>query len=385
MRRVLHVITGLHRGGAEAVLLKVVSGLQESHGFRHHVVSLTGEGPMARHLRDLGVPVSVVDLRRPIALREAVGLFGRVLDEFDPHVIHGWMYHGALASTLAAQLGGRGMRKRAVVWGVHSVLEGVPRRSLSGRAALELSKLLSRRPNVIAYCAEASRSQHLAAGFSSENSCVVFNGFDTTTYRPQPGVRAQLRHEFGVPEGALLVGSIARYHPAKDHRTLVRAFGIVARSAPNCHWLLAGRDVDPSNAELAALLTSAKLGHRVRILGERQDVPRLMAGLDLYVQASRNEALPLTLGEAMSTGIPCVATDVGDSRALLGQTGRLVASRSPAALAAAMLELLQLGASERQGLGTSARRRIEKKFSLHSMVSRYSELYASVSRGLGCQ
>ena len=119
----------------------------------------------------------------------------------------------------------------------------------------------------------------------------------------------------------------------------------------------------------------------VHLLGPRDDLPRLTAAFDLATSSSAfGEALPLVLGEAMACGVPCVATDVGDSAFLIGDTGRSVPPRDPARLAAAWAEMLALPLGERVRLGAAARQRIAEEFSLEAMTQRYQQLWTDIAR-----
>ncbi len=107
---------------------------------------------------------------------------------------------------------------------------------------------------------------------------------------------------------------------------------------------------------LASLIENLGLAGRCRLIGPRRDMPRMLAALDVAVSSSISEAAPLAVGEAMACGVPCTATDVGDTAALVGFTGRIVAPRDPDALAAACLDLLTLPLGTRRRLGLAARR-----------------------------
>jgi glycosyltransferase involved in cell wall biosynthesis len=105
-------------------------------------------------------------------------------------------------------------------------------------------------------------------------------------------------------------------------------------------------------------------------------MPRIMAGCDVIVSASAfGEGFSNVLGEAMAAGTPCVATDVGDSRWIIGETGRVVPRRDPTALAAAMAEILRLPDAERRALGLAARARIAENFEIGAIAARYTALY----------
>ena len=140
--------------------------------------------------------------------------------------------------------------------------------------------------------------------------------------------------------------------------------------------------MDRRNQVLVQTIAELGLGSAVFLLGERTDIPRLMAALDLFSLSSAfGEGSPNVVGEAMASGVPCVVTDVGDAARMVGETGRVVTPRSPASLADAWSALLALDADERARLGIAARRRIEAGFALSDIVAQYEDLYEGLAAG----
>jgi glycosyltransferase involved in cell wall biosynthesis len=168
----------------------------------------------------------------------------------------------------------------------------------------------------------------------------------------------------------------ARVDPQKDHRTFLEAAGRVGATRSDVHFVLCGKDV---NAEtLGDPLDRTGIAARMHLLGRRDDMPRLAAAIDLLVLSSVAEGCPNVLGEAMACGVPAVVTQAGDCAAIVGDTGRVVPPRDPAALACAMLEVLALDADARCALGVRARERIVQHYALQQAVARYSALYADL-------
>jgi len=118
--------------------------------------------------------------------------------------------------------------------------------------------------------------------------------------------------------------------------------------------------------------------NKVHLLGPRQDVALLTSALDVAVSSSVGEAFPNVVVEAMSCGVPCVATDVGDSALIVGDTGKIVPPAHPRLLAEAILELLNLPRDERRKLGVKARQRIQTNFEISKVVTAYEDLYREV-------
>src|SRR5690606_26895230 len=188
--------------------------------------------------------------------------------------------------------------------------------------------------------------------------------------------------ELGLRETDRLVGLIARWHPQKDHAGFLRAAAALAGRQPTAHFVLAGGQCDTGNPELLRLVAATGLADRVQLRGQRSDIPRLTAALDIATLASSfGEAFPSVLGEAMACAVPCVTTDVGDSADIVGDTGRVVPPGDPAALAAAWEELLALSPAELAELGERGRQRAHREFELGAVASRYEAVFREMVHG----
>lgn len=364
MTHVVHVIGGLGRGGAETALARLVTAAAARGQFRSTVVTLgPADDPVARELAIAGVEVFTVPLSRGPRGAAAIARLAALLARLRPSLIQGWMYHGNLAALLG--------RSAPVVWNIRNGAGGLRHERWTTRLAARACARLSRLPAAVVNNSRSSARQHeLLLGLANPCAPVIPNGFDLDHFHPSADHRHSVRTELGLDPGAALVGLIARWHPLKDHAGFLHS---AARIAPDTHFLLAGKWVEPSNPAIAAAVDRLRLSGRVHCLGERDDIPRLMAALDVAVSCSIDEGFPNVIGEAMSCGVPCAVTDVGDSAWLVGDTGVAVSPSDPPALAAAVNHLLS-----RRWLGRAARERIGEHFSLASVVSRYASLYESV-------
>jgi glycosyltransferase involved in cell wall biosynthesis len=238
-----------------------------------------------------------------------------------------------------------------------------------------MSALLSRRPRAIIYNSHLGARQHEALGFAKEKRHIIDNGFDTDLFKPNRDARLKIRAQLGIADDVPLIGCVARLHPMKDHANFLRAAHKVIGVRPETIFVLVGRNTETT--ELVKVICELGLDNNVRALGERSDIPAIMAALDILVLPSAwGEAFPNVVGEAMACGIPCIATDVGDSGRIVGDTGIVVPSRDSDALAQGMLSLLRR--PDRKALGDRARKRIVSEFSLGAMIRNYSDLYAAI-------
>lgn len=367
--RVCFISTSLNPAGAEAALVSLVRGLAES-GIECSVVSLRGGGRLVDQLRARAVPVVSLDVVRAVDLVPGLLRIVREQRAFRPDVVQGWMYHGNLVATAVAPLCGA-----RLVWGIRQALGALECETTRTNRLIRFTARLSRRPASIVYNSSRARADHEAIGYSPRRAAVIDNGFDTETLKPERGARARWRSSLGLAEDGILVGHLARHHPVKDHDTFLRAAAEVHLAAPGVRFLLAGQGIENSNREIVATIARLGLARAATLLGPVDDVRSLLPALDIVCVSSRSEGFPNVLGEAMSCGVPCVSTDVGDAARIVGPTGHIVPVGDPRKLAAAVMTLAA-DSAERSRLGTEARRRIIERFSLRSMTDCYARLYA---------
>ncbi len=376
MIRALHVITGLNVGGAEATLEKLIEHSDRAR-FEHIVVSLMDLGVIGERLGAHGVEVHALDGPRGYPTWGVVQGLKKLAQQTQPEIIQGWMYHGNLAAWLARRFAFGAPR---LIWGIRQSLGQFCDEKWLTRGVIRMGAMLSAGVDAVVYNAERSRIQHESVGFSGRPSIVIPNGFDTTKYIPSPSARAEVRRELGLPADAFLIGLIGRFHPMKGHRGFLQAAAEVRLRHRNVHFLMAGDGVSWSNSELSGWVSALGLEGQIYLLGRRADVPRLTAALDLAVSASvRNEGFANVIGEAMSCGVPCVVTDVGDSASIVSDTGLVVPPGSPSRLAAAVCEYVELNSVGREQMGRSARARVVAEFTIEKSVARFEDLYARIA------
>jgi glycosyltransferase involved in cell wall biosynthesis len=337
------------------------------------VIVLMKKGALTEKLDALGVDTEYLGVEPgKIPNIHVVLRMVSISRRFSPEVIQGWMYHGNLAAWLISRWT---CRRAKLIWNIRQTLYDLSYEKWMTRWLIHLSRWLSSEPAKIIYNSELSARQHEAIGYPPQSSVVLSNGFDLTKFKPDEAARESVDNEFALLPGASLVVHVARYHPMKDHRTLLMAAKKVAEELPMARFLLVGRGVSPENGDLESHCKDLGLRNVVVLLGERSDLPRLMTAADLVVLSSAwGEGFPNVIGEAMACGKPCVVTDVGDSARVLGDCGCVVPPRDPGALADAMRRLL---ADDRLlcDLGKKARRRVEEFYSIEQVGKNYLDLY----------
>jgi len=366
--KVLHVISGLRTGGAENALFNLLAnGLLED--FHCQVISLERKDSMfGKKIMDLGVEIDALNLQKKINLLRAKTNLSRIAAKFNPDIVQGWMYHGDLAADTIAR--SHSPTLLPVVWNIRHSLNETNREKFLTRQIINAHKRRSKNVDAIIYNSRTSREQHCNLGLSDKKSIVIPNGFLDHGTR-----QALTREDMGIPDNSFVIGHVARLHPMKNQTGFLKLAVELAQANSGFFTIMCGKDVCVHNKDLLALIPE-DLRSRFLLLGERNDVQQLYPLMDTLCSSSLwGEAFPNVLGEAMHAGVPCIATDIGDCKYIIDDTGIVVPANSPQSLKLAIEEVLNKTAQQRQRLGQLARSRIRDHFSIAKNVSSYVELY----------
>ncbi len=366
-KKILHVITTAGVGGAELMLCRL---LERNDPSRHQQAVLTLLTPHALKGRmERSAPLHTLDMRPPLPGPGNLRRLRKVIRDYRPDLIQGWMYHGNLAATAGARLAGF---EGPVLWNIRHSLHDIRHEKPVSRMIIRLNAKLSGTPRAIVFNSLTSIDQHKAIGFAADRCLFLPNGVDCELNRPRPELRAAVRAELGIDPDAPLIGMVARNHPMKDPANLLKALVLVAERLPAVRLAIAGRDYE----ELQGVIAELGLEDRVTLLGSRDDVPRLLAAFDVVAMPSAwGEGFPNALGEAAAAGVPAVATDIGDAAGVIGDGGRIVPPRDSEALAAALGDILSLDPDERRQIGEAGRRHVESHFELGVIARRFAMLH----------
>lgn len=359
--QVLHVITDLDVGGAETMLANLVTARHEAM-IEHVVASLIPDGAIVPRLKDSGILVHEFNLRSPLAPFEILRL-GNLIRRSSPDVIQGWMYHGNLAASAALALSRR-RHKTALVWGLRCSDMDLTHYRAQLRVVVRAGAALSAGPDVVTANSEAGLSWHIKLGYSPRRALVIPNGIDVDRFRPDDETRRSVRQSLSLAHDAFVLAHVARHDPMKDHEGFLAAVSRV----PGVYALLIGAGTE----QLPEQPHVFRLGHR-------NDVPQLLSASDAVVSSSTSEGFSNAIAEGMACGLPAIATDVGDARLILGNTGYVVPPRDPSAFADAIKGLMAEGREQRARRGRAARDRIVEKFSLVAAERRFAELYCELA------
>lgn len=369
--KILHIIVGLHVGGAELMLKRLIDSGIKNGNIRHSVISLTDLGSLGTQLLAAGISVQALGLKAFYTIPVALIRLVRILKASRPDIVQTWMYHADLLGGIAARLAGI----KKVIWGIRTtdVAAGGSRSTLLVRKACAI---LSRRvPMAIVCAAEASRRAHAGLGYDSTRMEVVPNGFDFSSLQASFGQRQVVRAHCGVEAGELVVGCLGRFHKAKDQENFILAAAMVAAANPMVRFMMVGRGIDANNTELAQWISATGFADRFVLLNERADVPACLAAMDVFCLSSRTEGFPNVVAEAMAMELPCIVTDVGDAALLLHDTGVVVPKENHTELARGINTLLAMSPMQRRALGQRAGAHVRFEYSIDKTRERFEAIY----------
>lgn len=367
---VFHIITGLNTGGAERMLTRLV-GTPSGDGIKHCVVSLMDEGEFGDEIKAKGVPLFTLGMMPRVPSPFALLHLIHILNREKPDVVMSWLYHADLMAFIAGTASG--IKRK--YWNLRCSDMTPVNRSISSRSMMWVLAKLSPYTDGVVVNSEAGKLHHESLGYRPKKWHVISNGVNLDQFRVNPASGEAVRAELGIPNDAILIGHVARFHPMKDHATLLEAAAKVIQTIPRVHFVLMGKDVSPNTPFFAEHLERGGTKGRVHLLGGQRDIPEMLSGFDLFVlSSSYGEGAPNVVIEAMASSLSCVVTDVGDAALIVSDTGRVVPTKDPAALSTAIMEQLALSDAERKTLGQRARLRVEEHYAIEAVIDRYQAL-----------
>lgn len=361
------LIRSLELGGAERQLVELASSLRRC-GQKVQVGVFYSQGPLAVELQQVGVPIIGLAKR---GRWDLIGFFwrlARVLKQVRPDILYCFLGGANLAGAVVRPF----VPNLKLAWSIRASDVDLNRYDWTHRLGYRLERLGSRLPDLIIANSMTGRAFALRNGFPADRIKLVFNGIDTGRFRPDPALRCSQRKTWGLSEGDIAVGMLARLDPMKDHQTFLRAAALLVEQRPNIRFLCIGGG--SLREPLEQFARELGISERVIFTGEGEAVACLNA-LDLVCSSSISEGFPNSLAEAMACGRPCVATNAGDSAEIIGDTGSIVPIRDPGALARAILDEIDARSGSRSD---SARQRVIDKFSVEAMATNTLNAFMNV-------
>lgn len=365
MINILHLMPTSGPGGAEKLLIEIVSSLNKER--YHSVVGMLNTGWLTKKLEEIGVDIKVLRSGGSIdyvLLNDLV----KIIRLQDIDIIHSHLLDMNLYAVLSSKL-----TNTPLICTEHGDIHHISKRSWKN---IVKARTISALADMIVFVSQYTENYFQEYVKKSPNlRAVIYNGIDENIFEKADAEQKKvLRKKLHLNESALLIANVGNLYPVKGQKFLIQAFRIIKDSVSNSELLLIGR----GELERELKTEAEKLGimDSVRFLGFREDVSDILKAIDIFVLSSLSEGLPIALIEAMSCGLSVVATDVGGVREVIqdGIDGFIVPPEDPFSLAE-RINLIIDNSSTMSTICENATKKVKSLFSKSVMIRRYEELY----------
>lgn len=335
--KILFLIRSLGFGGAERQLVNVAKGLHK-RGHDILVVTFYSGGQLEKELSKAHVLMHSLEKRgRWDLIRPTIHLI-RLVRKIKPTVIYGYLPSENILAVATKAF----CPFLKAVWGLRTSDIDLSRYDWFTRFTYQAQKYLAPFADLIVVNSHAGHDHYIAQGFPERKVKVIHNGIDTERFKPNEQAGRKVRSEWNVHPEEKLVGLVGRLDPVKDHQTFLKAAALLAQEQKDVRFVCIGDGPAEYRDELHML--SVELGVAARMIwaGAREEIESIYNAFDVLVSSSSSEGFSNVLCEGIACGIPCVASDVGDSAHILGDSAGIVVPRSDArALADAILSVMR--------------------------------------------
>jgi len=361
--QLLFLLRSLNYGGAERQVVALATSLRQK-GESVAIATLYSAGPWRKNLEAAGVPLYTLGKHWRWDLFFVFRLI-KLVRETRPAILHGCLGIANILTVLLHPL----LPNVRIVWGVRASDMDLRRYGWLDRLLYRLECALSRFADLIIANSYTGLNYAVAHGFPKEKMVVISNGIDTDEFLPDPDLRKNVRGNLGVTENDRLIGLVGRLDPMKDHPTFLKAAALLTRERTDVRFLCVGDGPQPYQSRLRLMSEELGLGKRLIWLSSAKDMSAIYNAMDVMTLASSyGEGFSNAIGEAMACGVPCVVSDVGDSKWIVGETGWVIPPGNPTALCAGWRQMLELDADARIEQGKKARIRIVHHFGLERLI-----------------
>ena len=375
---IVHVITGLKTGGAERMLSKLVC-YPSSRKYKHYVVSLTGRGSQSKIMEEFDIPIFHLNMNKNF-LNFVKNLFKifMIITSTKPNVLMGWMYHSNIIIYIMKFFLDK---KISYIWNIRHTPVNLNDERFITNILIRFKRYISKKVDVIIYNSNKSQEYHEKLGYYKNNSTVIPNGFDVKKFVISSSINLLKRKSLKIEKSTFVFGHVARYHPMKNHKMFIEVAKIITSKIQNVVFLMAGSNIDNENVALVNLIKKHKLDKHIILLGEISDLYNFYPTLDIFcLTSSWGESFPNVLGEAMSCGVPCVTTDIGDTSLIVGNQGKCVKPNDKDLFAKACLEIINIKNNTHLRLNRNVRKHIVENFKLEKIINKYHKVYESCNK-----
>lgn len=362
MKKVVHIITGLGSGGAENMLYKLLK-YSDRDKFYHEVISLMNEGVYGIKIKEMGIKVHCLNLNQKKIFSSLIKA-KNICKGID--IVDTWLYHADTFGFIVAKI----LLRKKLIWNIrHSNLDKDVNKSRTLKI-VKLNSFLSKHVDCITYNSNKALDNHLRIGYADRNSVVIPNGFELDEFKFNLEDRIKTRKELDIREEEKVIITVGRWNIQKDYYTLLKALNKLKKCNSKFKMIMVGTKLDYSNDELLSLIDRYKLNDNMILLGRRNDIPSLLSAADIYISSSLGESFSNAIGEAMACELHCVVTNVGDSKLMVGDTGKVVEAKDYVNMSKGLLNYINSSNLNRNG---NARHRVIENYEIKEIAKKSEE------------
>ena len=368
MKKIVHIISGLQVGGAERSLFNICNSSLNDN-FKQYVICLGNRGYYSQKIEEIGLEIYHINFSSWHFVKSLIK-FITVLKKISPNIIQGWMNHGNFASILALLILNF---KPIIYWNIRQSFYKNKNDLFYTKFLFLFNILFSRIPKKIIINSNISKIQLQNFGFHIDSFIFIPNGFDSNYWVRDLSFRKLKRENLGIENLDFLIGYVGRYHPMKNIILLLKAFEIIAINFPNSKLVIIGHKENDFN-KFEKLIFDRIPNNQIILLNQKNDINKYYSIFDLFTLCSVSEGFPNVLGEAMSCELCCISTNVGEASALLQDVGFIIPVDDLDALVSKITHCIE-NLEITKNMGSLARNKIRKSYSLQNTVNQYINLY----------
>ena len=361
---IIHIINSLSTGGSERCLLRLIS---QDKANRHIVITLLPGG----ELKDKFTKYSTIKIfnfkRTPIS--SLIKLY-QYLKGKDASIVQTWLNHANLIGGLIAFIAGK-----KVIWNIRNSLENYWEYGIQHIILNIFSCFFSYFiPRKIIFCSKKSLDSYCKFGYCISKTLLITNGVDTDIFKPRLDQEKDKLYSY-FSNGEKRLTMIANWMPQKNFDLLIKSLSLVKNQNVNFKCIMIGREITNENYILKNLIKDYDLENNIILFGYVSNTNQLIRHFDYNILCSNSEGFPNGLIEAMSSGVPCISTDVGDAKEIISNTGWICKINDSKSLSESILEALNESEENHLKRRLLCRQRVIRNYKLIRICNEYINLY----------
>lgn len=369
MKKIIHIISTLSSGGSEGVLFKLITTNKNN---KHYVISLSKGGFYSHKLKKSKIKIYHLDFTSIKNTFFSIYKIKKTFDKIKPDIIQTWLYHADLIGGLVGKI----CNINKIYWGIRGSYY-TQLTSFRTKIIIKVCSLLSYWiPDKIISNSRFAQKIHINNGYNKKKFVTIFNGYETKKISKDKIFFSNLLKK-KIKKNFTYLSMIARYDKHKDHENLFRALDIVKSKGYKFYLLLAGYNINDKNILLTKKIKQYNLVGNIFLLGERNDVSKILPNIDINILSSVSESFPNVIAEAMIASVPCISTNVGDAKYIIGDTGWVVPSKNSLKLANSIINAIDEKKKTREWKSRKKNcyERIFDNLSLKKMIISYENIW----------